>query len=126
VRRERASLRCARGARRTLLGGRSTSPSDVMRSVYVITIRAVSSDDSASIEAKGACINVYATAPSEAEATNLALKEMAAAGWRCLNVDGASLRTREDYATDSSGLEYFEQALIDGVVLVVHTHPVEH
>jgi len=26
VRRERASLRCARGARRTLLGGRSTSP----------------------------------------------------------------------------------------------------
>ena len=115
----------ARVARQALLRGRSTSPLDGMRGVYVLTIRAVSSDASASMEAKGAYINVYASVPSEAEAKNLALKEVAAAGWRCLNVDGASLHTREDYATDSSGLGYFEQALVDGVVLVVHTHPLE-
>ena len=97
-----------------------------MRGVYVTTIRAVSLDAAASPEANGAYINVYATVPSEAEAKSLALKEVAAAGWQCLNIEGTWLHTREDYSLDPSGLVYFEQALVDGVVLVVHMHPVEH
>lgn len=97
-----------------------------MRGVYVLTMHAVSTDSAASTDANGAYVNVYAAAPSEAEARRTALKELASAGWRCLTVESVSLHTREDYATDSAGLEYFEQALTDRIVLVAHTYPREH
>ena len=36
---------------------------------------------------------------------------------------GNFLLTREDLAESPDGLQYFEQTLIDGIVLVVYTYP---
>jgi hypothetical protein len=92
-----------------------------MASVFVVTAQCVSARDRASPTSDGAYVNVYATVASEAEATNIALSELAAAGWRCLKLKAVARHTRQDYEGDANGLEYFEQALQAGVVLVVHT-----
>jgi hypothetical protein len=94
-----------------------------MTGVYVVSARAVPSAPEASAEPLGAYINVYTTAATEAEARGVALREIFEAGWHCECVEGVSWHTREDYSGDTSGREYFEQALIDGVVLVMHTFP---
>ena len=71
----------------------------------------------------GAYINVFTRDSSEPRALNTASREVAQAGWRVKVVDKVSWVTREDYSDDPAGLEYFEQALIDGIVVVVHTFP---
>jgi hypothetical protein len=114
---------CARGSNRAPACGPSTYPLDGMTSVFVVTAQCVSISADTLPTSDGAYLNVYATVSSEAEATSIAVTELAAAGWRCLKVQRVTRHTREDYENNPKGLEYFEQALQDGVVLVVHTFP---
>jgi hypothetical protein len=69
----------------------------------------------------GAYINVYTTDQSEAAALKTASREVADAGWRSRAIQSVAFVTRDDFEDDSDGLAYFEQARIDGIVLIMHT-----
>ena len=71
----------------------------------------------------GAYINVYTTEDSKEAALQLASREVAEAGWQSRSIENIEYVTREDLVEESEWLEYFDQALIDGYVLVVHTFP---
>ncbi|WP_119718501.1 hypothetical protein [Cognatilysobacter tabacisoli] len=72
----------------------------------------------------GATINVYTTELAEQAAVALATREVAEAGWQLQTVDETYLLTRADLAEATpEGMSYFEQALLDGVVVVIHAYP---
>jgi len=70
----------------------------------------------------GATINVYCTEESEDGALAIATREVSEAGWQIQSVEDTFLLAREDLVDAPDGLQYFEQALIDGIVLVIHTY----
>jgi hypothetical protein len=70
----------------------------------------------------GAFINVFVTEPSEELALARAYVEIAEAGWTVESVESVNWVTRDDYAEDPTGVEYFDQASLDGVAIVVHTY----
>lgn len=80
---------------------------------------------SAFAEYGGATINVYTTELAEPAAIALATREVTQAGWQLQAIEQTYLLNRADM-TDATpeGVAYFEQALLDGVVLVIHTYPV--
>lgn len=93
-----------------------------MDGLYVVTIEALPLPGSPAAKAYGgAYINVYAKELSESAALETASREVAEAGWRSQSVEKVVLVTREDFVDDSEGLAYFEQAQVDGIVVVVHT-----
>jgi hypothetical protein len=96
-----------------------------MNGVYVVSVEAVPSDRNASVDIRGAYINVYTTASSDPLARAVALREIAAAGWHCVNIDNVSWHTTDTYSIDPAGKEHFDQALVDGVVLVAHIFSIE-
>ncbi len=114
---------CTRGSNRAAVVGPSTSPLDGMNGVYIITAHCISTSRDAEPASDGAYVEVYTTDTSESLAKARAMKELAAAGWRCLDITGVARRTRQDYVANAEGPEYFEQALLDGIVLVAHTFP---
>ena len=69
----------------------------------------------------GAFVNVWMAAATEQEALAIAAKEVNDVGWSIESLGSVHPTTRDDYSEDDSGLKYFEQALIDGVVLVFHS-----
>lgn len=72
----------------------------------------------------GATINVYTTGLSEQAALDVAAREVAEAGWQLQAVEETYVLTRSDLAEATpEGVAYFEQALLDGVVVVIHTYP---
>ncbi|MFC5579464.1 hypothetical protein ACFPOA_15760 [Lysobacter niabensis] len=73
----------------------------------------------------GATINIYSTEQSEDGALTLAAREVAEAGWQIQSVEDNFLLTRADLMDSPDGLQYFEQALVDGIVLVIYTYPAD-
>jgi hypothetical protein len=73
-------------------------------------------------EVGGAWINVFTTEETEDAALLLAAREIAEAGWQVRAIEETSVVTRESFEDAPDGLQYFEQALLDGVVLVIHTY----
>lgn len=71
----------------------------------------------------GATINVYSTELSQDAALAIAVREISEAGWQIQSVEDTFLLTRQDLAEAPDGLKYFEQALLGGIVLVIHTYP---
>ena len=69
----------------------------------------------------GAAVNVWVEATTEQQALAIASQEVKDAGWHIESLEAVFPITRDDYSEDSAGLEYFEQALVDGIVLVFHT-----
>jgi hypothetical protein len=97
-----------------------------MNGLYIVTIDALPSPGTEGADSfGGAYINVYTTDQSEAAAVSTASREVAEAGWQSRAIQSVSFVTREDFEDDSEDLNYFEQAQIDGIVLVVHTFPNE-
>jgi len=96
-----------------------------MDGMFVVTVEASPLPGSDKfLEFGGAHINVYTTASeTEAEAIAIATAEVRDAGWQPDAVNEINWVTRDDLTEPESGLEYFEQALIDGIVVVVHTFP---
>ncbi len=96
-----------------------------MGALYVVKIKAEPMPGSQSADKfGGAYINVYAKASSESAALEIAGREVAEAGWRSQSIREVALVTRKDFVDDSDGLEYFKQAQVDGIVVVVHTYPI--
>ena len=92
------------------------------RSLYVVRYEASplpGSDDFATCS--GAAVNVWVDASTEQQALAIAAREVQDAGWRIDSLEDVFPITRDDYSEDTTGLNYFEQALIDGIVLVFHT-----
>jgi len=56
----------------------------------------------------GAFVNVWTEATSEQQALAVAAQEVQGAGWRIESLEAVHPTSREDYADDGSGLEYFE------------------
>ena len=72
----------------------------------------------------GATINVYTTELAEQPALALATQEVTEAGWQLQTVDETYLLTRADLVDATpEDVAYFEQALLDGIVVVIHTYP---
>lgn len=72
----------------------------------------------------GAMINVYTSELCEQAALFLAEREVTMAGWQLRAVDDSYLLTRTELVNATpEGVAYFEQALLDGIVLVIHTYP---
>ena len=69
----------------------------------------------------GAVVNVWVDASTEQQALAIAAQEIQEAGWHIESLEAVFPVTRSDYSNDTTGLEYFEQALVDGIVLVFHT-----
>jgi len=95
-----------------------------MDGIYVVIVEASPPPGSDKFfEFGGAYINVYTTSQTEGDAIAVATAEVREAGWQLDAIDGVNWATRSDFPDIESGLEYFEQALLDGVVVVVHTFP---
>lgn len=73
----------------------------------------------------GAFINVYTTELNIRNAIDIAEREVKEAGWYLKRFISANTITAENFADDGSGLEYYEQALQDEVVVSVHTFPLK-
>jgi citrate lyase beta subunit len=97
-----------------------------MDGLYVVTIDALPLPGTEAADSYGgAYISVYTTDESEAAAVSTASREVAEAGWQSRDIQSVTFVTREDFEDGSDDLAYFEQAQIDGVVLVMHTFPNE-
>lgn len=95
-----------------------------MERVRVVTVDAAPMPGTTAFaEFGGAIINVYTTEESEAGALAIATQETLAAGWQARFIEDTFLLTRGDLAAAPEASQYFEQALLDGLVLVVHTYP---
>lgn len=95
-----------------------------MSGLYLITIEALPAPGSeAADHYGGAYINAYTTEGSEAAAIEAASREVSEAGWQSRAIERVEFLNREDFSEDPEGLEYFDQAQIDGIVLVIHTFP---
>jgi hypothetical protein len=68
----------------------------------------------------GAVINVWVVAQNAQQARARAVLELEEAGWHIEALIEISSVTRQDYVDDSAGIGYFEQALMDDIVVVVH------
>ena len=68
-------------------------------------------------------INCWVNEPTEKLAESAARAEIESAGWDIVDCEESSRIDREDYL-ESESLPYFDQALTDGVVLVIHSWPV--
>ena len=76
--------------------------------------------------ASGAFVNVYVRASTNSQARRRALREVKEAGWIASTTSSVSLVNAESFPTVESGRDYYEQCLIDGIVLVFHTWKQEH
>ena len=72
----------------------------------------------------GAFVNCWVVAPSASEAEALARVYMREQLWDIESLAEYYVNDRALYDDDSTGLQYFEQALIDGEVYVFHTYPI--
>jgi len=72
----------------------------------------------------GATVNCWIMRDTQIQAEAVALGWIGDEDWRVTGVEEAVLVTREMQAEHPEGMEYFEQAEIDGEVLVFHTWPV--
>lgn len=69
----------------------------------------------------GAVINSWVIANSKAEAETRARREIMEIGWTPTKDITVTRVRREDYESGSSAIEYFDQAVLDGIVIVIHT-----
>jgi len=92
------------------------------RSLYVVRYEVEPVPGTENFEQfSGALVNVWTEAASEQQAISIAAREVQAAGWSIAALEAVHPTSRADYNEDSSGLAYFEQALVDGLVLAFHT-----
>ena len=73
-------------------------------------------------EIEGALVNCWIRIQSEAAAEELVRRELARSDWRIESIIGPEIHTAEDYEQDATGVEYYEQAQVDGDVLVFHVY----
>ena len=98
-----------------------------MNEIFVVHIEAAPDGVRQSLnEFGGAYINVYTTEIDIRSAIEIAEREVTDLGWRVDRVVSAALNAADDFPDEASGRQYYEQALVDGLVIVVHTFPPHH
>lgn len=73
----------------------------------------------------GAYVNCWIEAMTERDAIAISHAQLRDAAWVPGAVGSVTVVAKNDYLTDEAGRAYFEQALLDGVVLVFHTWPTD-
>ena len=73
----------------------------------------------------GAYVSCWIEASSMIKADKIAIDEIGLAKWNVLERDDAYEIKEEYYSDNSTGLEFYKQALIDKWVLRFHTYPIE-
>jgi hypothetical protein len=73
----------------------------------------------------GAFIICWVDRPTLAQAEAVARKCIEEVGWEIKSVTESNIVERADYADNPTGLEYFEQALVDKEVFVFHEYPLD-
>jgi hypothetical protein len=71
----------------------------------------------------GAHIACWINLAKSKEANQKAIELIVRSGWSIVKVIEEKEVFADSYSLEDDGLEYFEQALIDGEVCVVHTFP---
>jgi hypothetical protein len=97
---------------------------DCMKEIFLVHVKASPDGVLKSHEEfGGAYINVYTTELNIRNALDIAEREVEKAGWHTMRVIYANSITAENFADDDSGLEHYEKALQDELVVTVHTFP---
>lgn len=97
------------------------------RQVHVVSFEAVPLEASdASDQASGAHVNVYVLTSTHENARQRAAREKRDAGWEISSSMELTAADGDFFATGSDGLAYYEQCLIDGIVIVIHRWRHEH
>ena len=95
-----------------------------MQDVRVVRVEARPNPDSPEFdEVGGAFVMIYTTADSESGALAVASSEIAEAGWSILTVEDEYVLTQDEAQDIPEVFPYYEQAVVDGIVLVFHTYP---
>lgn len=89
--------------------------------VHVVQFEAAPMPGNPADGATGAYVNIYVRTSSKTEALETAYREIQEAGWQVLNNEGISSICDENISDTADNREYYEQCLLDGVVLVFHT-----
>jgi hypothetical protein len=101
-------------------------PSQPDRELFFVTILARPDHEiSTSEKFGGAYVNCWVDEPSADAAVARAQLEVRDSGWIPESIDNVVAVTRKTYERREEDREYFEQALVDGIVLVFHTFPHE-
>jgi hypothetical protein len=98
----------------------------VSRRLFLVTIAARPHEESSHFaDVGGAYVSCWLDVESEQAAVAQAEAEVLKASWVPDSIETVVVVTREDYAEDDPSLQYFEQALLDKVVLVFQMWPNE-
>ncbi len=76
-------------------------------------------------EIAGAFVNCWIDGASLVEAEATARRKIEEESWIVADPNEAYFVTAADYDDDADGLDYYKQALIDGLVCVFHTYPID-
>jgi hypothetical protein len=71
----------------------------------------------------GAFIICWIDLSTLSQAEEAARQYIDEAGWKIKSIEESRIVDRHDYDDNPTGLEYFEQAVVDGGVFVVHQYP---
>lgn len=71
--------------------------------------------------ATGAYVNIYVRTSSETEALETAYREIEQARWQVLSKEDVFSINHETISDFIDAYEYYEQCLLEGIVLVFHT-----
>jgi len=93
---------------------------------FFFEIQAVpTSDNPDNGEITGACINCWVRIQTPEAAEDLVTRKLSDEDWRIESIFGPEVHTAEDYQTDPTGVEFFQQAQLDGDVFVFHVYEKE-
>jgi hypothetical protein len=73
----------------------------------------------------GAYVSCWIEADSLKQAEQIAKQEIGDLRWDILEKDDSFEIDPKTYTPDSDGFEFYQQALIDKIVLRIHTYPIE-
>jgi hypothetical protein len=88
--------------------------------MFFVAVEARRRDSDSFEQATGAVINSWFLANSEAEAETRVRRELTEIGWTPTKDLTVTRVRREDYEGNSSAIEHYDQAVRDGIVIVIH------
>jgi len=88
--------------------------------MFFVAVEARHRDSDNFEQATGAVINSWLLANSEAEAEIRVRRELTEIGWTPMKDLTVTRVRREDYESNSSAIEHFDQGVRDGIVIVIH------
>lgn len=83
-------------------------------------------DKQKSLDVDGAYINCWIEAVDSNVAETIAKVKIEELQWKILKLEEAYEISDKDYEDKSEGFDYYQQALIDKEVYVIHTYPAEN